>query len=175
MKNNRYPMAGAVVSLTVVALAGVGAPVVASGRLDPCDTVGRIIVGTPGNDQLTGTAYADRIYGRGGNDTINGGDGADLIRGGSGLDALSGGGCADKIYGDGEDDNLSGGPGDDVLDGGLGWETLWGGRGYDSGTGGADAGWCEADVETSPGARRVAGRPTSPSVAVSAAGPARYC
>jgi len=76
-----------------------------------CDGLEATIVGTPGDDTLTGTA---------GNDVIVGGPGADVIRGGSGNDVICGGPGDDALAGQGEDDRLFGDPGDDLLDGGEG-------------------------------------------------------
>ena len=52
---------------------------------------GDIIIGTEGNDTLTGSDLGDRIEGGAGNDTIIGGSGNDIIRGGGGVDTMEGG------------------------------------------------------------------------------------
>jgi Ca2+-binding RTX toxin-like protein len=102
------------------------------------------IIGTPGNDTLTGNAAANRLFGGAGNDFLNGVDGDDIIDGGAGDDTLYGGagndtasyllasgrvvvslllqGTRQDTLGAGRDflsgfENLSGGAGDDVLTG----------------------------------------------------------
>jgi VCBS repeat-containing protein len=62
------------------------------------------ILGTSGNDVLTGTAAIDTIDGLEGNDQISGGDGADLLFGGAG------------------NDRIAGNAGDDHIDGGAGFD-----------------------------------------------------
>jgi hypothetical protein len=84
---------------------------------------GRRIVGTKGNDYLTGGGYDDVILGEGGNDSIFGGAGDDKLYGDAGNDVITGGAGADKIYGgpgsdtiyaaDGERDTIDCGPGRD--------------------------------------------------------------
>ncbi|MDO9080283.1 MAG: cadherin-like domain-containing protein, partial [Desulfuromonadales bacterium] len=44
------------------------------------------LVGSSGNDHLTGTALQDRIFGNAGDDILNGGAGDDFLRGGDGND-----------------------------------------------------------------------------------------
>ncbi len=98
------------------------------------------IIGTGGDDTLTGTPGDDFICGLGGNDTIDGlagddridgGAGNDTIHGGAGDDVLGGGAGDDAIYGDAGDDCLGGGEGDDLLVGGAGADRLDGGIGHD--------------------------------------------
>jgi Ca2+-binding RTX toxin-like protein len=67
------------------------------------------IIGTSGNDRLTGTVDADSISGLAGDDTLLGGDSNDTLLGGLGNDLLLGG------------------RGNDVLDGGAGNDFLLGG------------------------------------------------
>ena len=109
-----------------------------------------LIVGTEGDDVLSGGNGDDLIFGLGGNDTIDGGngkdclvggDGDDVLRGGNGKDVLIGGAGADDLgatdgvkengkdalYGDEEDDVLLGGNAPDVLDGGDGDDICDGG------------------------------------------------
>ena len=63
------------------------------------------ILGTDGDDVLTGSPFDDIICGFGGNDRIDGGDGNDVLLGGDG------------------DDELVGGAGDDCMVGGPGFDT----------------------------------------------------
>jgi uncharacterized repeat protein (TIGR01451 family) len=108
------------------------------------------VVGTAGDDTLTGTDKADVIAGLGGADKIVGLDGNDLVCGGTGDDRLKlgagndsakGGGDndrlrgstgADALRGNGGDDNLGGGPDDDSLKGGPGTDRCAGGPGADA-------------------------------------------
>jgi Ca2+-binding RTX toxin-like protein len=120
------------------------------------------IIGTPGDDELSGDARAesitglagdDTIRGNGGNDRLIGGGGADAMDGGPGGDALSGGAGNDRLdggpgrnhlqggagndllFGRGEADSLIGAAGDDQLQGGAGDDVMSGGRGDDAMTG----------------------------------------
>ena len=74
----------------------------AAATVAPCD-----ILGTWGNDRLSGTPRRDRICGRpgadridggAGNDVIDAGSGADTVIGGPGRDEISGGGGGDVVY-----------------------------------------------------------------------------
>jgi acetyl esterase/lipase len=74
---------------------------------------GCTVVGTGGDDQLTGTEDADIVCGLGGNDVLSGLAGDDRLIGGDG------------------DDVLRGGPGADILEGGAGRDRAEGGKGRD--------------------------------------------
>ena len=65
------------------------------------------------------------ILGSGGNDTITGGLGNDTIMGGDGNDILVGGLGNDVIYGDSGNNVIIGGQGDDTLYGGTGEDTFF--------------------------------------------------
>ena len=86
----------------------------------PCGGKAATIIGTNGNDNLTGTARADVIAGLGGNDVIKGLAGNDTLCGGPGKDKLLGGRGNDKMLGQAGKDTLKGGPGKDKLKGGPG-------------------------------------------------------
>lgn len=95
------------------------------------------IVGTEGDDVLTGTERSDKIrgnggddviFGLGGHDKIWGGDGDDIVSGGDGHDSIWGGDGGDILAGDGGNDRISGGDGTDQLFGGEGHDWLYGGR-----------------------------------------------
>lgn len=90
------------------------------------------VVGTSGNDTLTGTAGRDIICGLGGNDTLKGGGGRDLLIGGAGNDTLYGGTGNDQLLGGSGSDSLYGGTGKDRLDGGSGPDKCFGGAGLDT-------------------------------------------
>ena len=71
------------------------------------------IIGTAGNDFLSGTPNNDTMYGLGGDDTIKGREGHDTLYGGDG------------------DDYMEGNGGNDILIGGLGADTIKGSSGVD--------------------------------------------
>ena len=85
--------------------------------------VGSTLLGSGGDDVLTGGT---------GNDVIDGGDGNDILRGGQGNDELSGGLGNDALNGAAGSDILSGGDGDDFLIGIGGTDTIDGGEGIDT-------------------------------------------
>jgi Ca2+-binding RTX toxin-like protein len=78
------------------------------------------VVGSFGDDRITGTEQTDIIIGFSGSDTISGMNGSDVIQGNEGQD---------KLYGD---------EGDDILQGGLGSDQFYGGIGNDIVAGGGD-------------------------------------
>jgi Ca2+-binding RTX toxin-like protein len=96
-----------------------------------------IILGTNGNNNLTGTSSSDLILGQGGNDQINAGAGDDIVSAGSGNDTVDGGAGNDILDGGTGNDTLNGGAGSDLIIGGAGNDTLNGGSGTDILTGGA--------------------------------------
>lgn len=108
----------------------------ASDFVDVTQAPGPVIVGTTGNDTLSGTAVDNVIFGDGGNDAAYGGGGNDSIDGGSGDDTLEGGGGDDLLDGTNGNDSLYGGVGNDALKGGAGNDTARGGSGYDTLEGG---------------------------------------
>src|SRR5688572_5191618 len=93
------------------------------------------VVGTSGNDVLTGGGGKDVICGLEGDDTLSGQSGKDVLLGGSGNDTLSGANSKDKLFGEDGDDALSGGNGKDALDGGPGTDSCNGGKKKDTITG----------------------------------------
>jgi uncharacterized repeat protein (TIGR01451 family) len=90
------------------------------------------IVGTEGDDQLTGTKKKDVFVALGGNDAIYGLEGDDLICAFGGDDLLKGGNGNDALRGGGGADHLGGGAGADALRGGGGPDTCKGGPGPDT-------------------------------------------
>lgn len=99
------------------------------------------IIGTEGDDQLTGTKKADVIVTLGGNDTVDGLGGNDVICTAAGNDTVRGRGGDDTIRTGSDNDILRGGDGRDVLRAGGGEDHLSGGRDADTlrGGGGPDS------------------------------------
>lgn len=115
-------------------------PVIVGLDLIPtCNGLPATIIGTPGDDTLTGTKGNDVIVGMGGNDTIIDNKGDDVICGDDGNDTLIGGDGDDILVGGHGDDMLDGGKGDDTLIGRTGNDVLNGGNGDDTLTGGTGA------------------------------------
>jgi RTX calcium-binding nonapeptide repeat (4 copies)/Subtilisin inhibitor-like len=83
------------------------------------------IVGTAGDDVLTGTPLADVLVGKDGNDTLV------AVPGYFVGDTLDGGPGNDLLVGSAASDTLEGGPGEDILRGGAGPDLLVGGPGRD--------------------------------------------
>lgn len=91
------------------------------------------VLGTPGEDSLTGTDNRDFIFGLGGNDSIEGlggndflfgGDGDNTIRGGDGNDLIYSGTGGDLLFGDAGDDYFNDTSGGNEIDGGEGRDTV---------------------------------------------------
>lgn len=95
--------------------------------------------GGAGNDTVIGGAGDDKIDGGAGDDNLEGGNGNDTIDGGDGNDKINGGAGNDILNGGAGDDIIYGGAGDDKIDGGAGKNTLYGEAGNDTITGGKDA------------------------------------
>jgi Ca2+-binding RTX toxin-like protein len=94
------------------------------------------ILGTPGNDDLTGTSDSDLIEGLAGDDRIDGDPGSPPWEGGR--DTIYGGAGNDYMTGWAGNDTIYGGEGNDFLDPGAGSQkyftgddTLYGGPGND--------------------------------------------
>ena len=83
------------------------------------------ILGTPGDDVLTGTPLADVLLGEGGNDTLR------AVPSYFVGDTLEGGAGNDLLVGSVASDTLEGGPGNDILRGGSSPDLLVGGPGRD--------------------------------------------
>jgi len=103
------------------------------------DTVANVenVIGSTGDDALTGDAGANTLTGGFGADTLTGDAGSDVLAGNAGDDILDGGRGLDTLTGGAGLDDLSGGDGDDTLDGGADDDTLAGGNDDDQLTGGA--------------------------------------
>jgi Ca2+-binding RTX toxin-like protein len=95
-----------------------------------------ILLGSNGNDALSGTNRSNTILGSAGNDLIFGRRSSDVILGGQGDDFLDGKSGRDFLFGEEGNDTLKGGNGNDFLDGGIGNDVLNGGRGRDTLIGG---------------------------------------
>ena len=88
--------------------------------------------GGAGNDFLAAGSGHDTLNGDENNDNLNGGSGNDTLNGGSGLDQLNGGSDSDTLSGGVDNDQLNGGSGSDTLSGDGGNDILRGGPGTDS-------------------------------------------
>ena len=104
--------------------------------LDPANILVEPIIGTSGDDDLTGTLLFERFEGKVGNDTMAGGEGNDTLIGSAGMDVLHGQGGNDDLYGGYDDDEMNGNAGNDFLFGGVGQDTMVGGGGADDMSGG---------------------------------------
>lgn len=79
------------------------------------------LVGTPGDDLISGTSANDVVVGLGGDDRVQTGLGKDVICGGGGDDRIFAGSGADRLFGQAGNDQLGGGVGrKDVCSGGKG-------------------------------------------------------
>ncbi len=95
------------------------------------------LVGTAGDDDISGRGGNDLIFGLAGNDDLEGDRGRDKIFGGFGDDHIDGGRHNDMLFGEEGDDNIDGGRGNDDIEGGDGDDEIDGGRGNDDIDGGA--------------------------------------
>ena len=89
------------------------------------------IVGTPGDDELSGGRGPDVFLGQAGDDEFQGSIGKDRACGGPGEDLLIAGPGNDRFWGDAGRDRVKGESGDDLLSGGPGRDRLAGGPGED--------------------------------------------
>lgn len=100
-----------------------------------------LLWGLAGDDSLSGEDGDDSIYGETGNDAIWGGNGQDFlvgwegndyIAGDAGKDTIKGEPGNDTLFGDDDDDEIYGDDGNDALSGDDGNDKLFGGAGDDS-------------------------------------------
>ncbi len=117
-----------------------------------------LIIGSFGNDRITGTTNddiivalsgSDTVHGLTGNDKIQGNEETDQLYGDNGDDIVQGGSGSDLLYGEENNDVIAGGVDDDYLIGGNGNDKLYGDVGDDilSGLKGADYFDCGDGVE----------------------------
>ena len=113
-----------------------------------CFATPATIVGTNGNDTITGTAGPDVIASLGGNDVVDGAEGNDLICTGAGSDRVNGGPGNDHVSGGGASDTITDLSGADVIDGSTGTDTLntADGASGDTANGGGDVDSCTTDA-----------------------------
>lgn len=95
----------------------------------------------PGNDRYNNPGGNDVICGDAGNDRIGGGGGDDFIDGGAGNDKIAGGAGSDRILGGAGKDAISPGDGNDVVRAGKGKDYIAGGGGDDNLSGGPGKDW----------------------------------
>ncbi len=106
------------------------------GDAGSCGGLNATILGTSGDDDLTGTPGPDVIDAGRGDDEIRGLNGNDVICGGKGDDSLAGMNGDDELRGLEGADGLSGGKGKDDITGAVGRDTMNGARGRDKLRGG---------------------------------------
>lgn len=94
-------------------------------------TLGVLVYGSGGGDQIRGGAGDDRLYGGIGYDTIWGGAGSDRLWGDENDDLIFGGAGNDLIRGGTGVDSIHGEDGDDLIWGDEGGDLIWGGAGND--------------------------------------------
>ena len=92
---------------------------------------GEEILARAGDDTVVGSQGDDLISGGAGNDFLLGGEGADLVASMTGNGQLFGGEGDDRLFAGIGNSRLDGGNGDDILVGGTGGDTLLGGAGND--------------------------------------------
>ncbi len=98
-----------------------------------------MIVGTNGDEAISGGNAAEMILGIGGADTLTGAGGGEVLEGGAGDDLMMGGDGRDILVGGDDDDMMMGGAGADSMMGGANDDTMLGGVGSDKLEGGAGA------------------------------------
>ncbi len=145
----RRILVGSVIS-SLIAIGFLGSPLGAVETTWTCNGVLATLVGTPGDDLLTGTDGADVIVARQGDDTIDGLGGDDIVCAGKGDDTVYGGGGFDVIFGaqgndflyaangstktlraDTKGARMFGGAGNDMIYGSIKWDRMQGGPGND--------------------------------------------
>jgi Ca2+-binding RTX toxin-like protein len=119
----------------VILPAGIATPVV-TGDADFASNSPNRILGTNGDDILTGDSANNVLMGMRGSDSLDSGMGNDTLFGGKASDTLVGISGDDAMFGNRGADILNGGDGNDILLGGKGDDLLTGGLGNDSLTGG---------------------------------------
>lgn len=110
---------------------GTGDAMVNLSVLAPVSAASDVIVGSFGDDTVSGGAGDDEITGGAGNDTVNGDEGSDYVYGGLGADIVDGGLGNDFVFGDEGNDIVRGGAGNDWAYGGFGDDVVSGGDGAD--------------------------------------------
>jgi hypothetical protein len=137
---------------TLTATATVALTVTAPALRSLCGLVATI-VGTKGDDVITGTPADDVIYAKRGDDVIEGGGGNDVICGGPGADRITTLGGHDRIAGGAGADTIDAGDGRNRLRGGFGSDTIRAGSGND----GIASGAGNDTVDAGDGANTVKG------------------
>lgn len=112
-------LAGLLAAAGITALAG------PASSAPSCRGQAATIVGTSGDDDLSGNPLlADVVYLGAGNDTYRGDSSDDVICGGKGKDLISGGGGNDTVIGGAGKDRIGGADGNDRVLGGTGNDTV---------------------------------------------------
>lgn len=111
--------------VVVLCLALTSASVDAQTARPTCFGLLATLVGSDGNDTMSGTSGPDVIATLGGNDHVEGGSGDDRICTGDGDDTFLGEGGSDRLNGGDGSDVLAGGSGDDLMVGGAGGDSAF--------------------------------------------------
>jgi Ca2+-binding RTX toxin-like protein len=82
------------------------------------------LIGTSGNDLISGSSLDNEMNGGDGTDSLDGGGGNDTLRGGNGNDVFVGGTGNDLLFGDAGDDAFIYTSGSDTFDGGTGNDAI---------------------------------------------------
>jgi hypothetical protein len=133
--SGRRPMRAIIIAAAIILGLGMTVPT-ATLAAPSCDGRPATIVGTAGDDSISGTGSNDVVVARGGDDDVWGSGGSDIICGGKGDDRLEGAGGDDHLLGNAGEDVLQGDLGDDRLEGGYARDYLNGGAGDDRLAGG---------------------------------------
>jgi Ca2+-binding RTX toxin-like protein len=113
-----------------------------------CNGVTATIVGSPGNDDISGTSGRDVIATLGGDDKVRAQGGNDLICSGAGNDDIRGDAGNDVVFGDAGNDKIRGETGNDRMNGGAGNDDIRGDAGTDSTNGGPGFDDCRSETVT---------------------------
>lgn len=141
LRRRSLPLPATVVLALGLLAPTLGAVTPAAHAVPSCQGRTATLVGTSGDDEITGTPGPDVVVLLGGDDTFDdllggndvvcGGPGDDVLRGGAGDDILVGQAGADELAGEDGADRLGGGSGRDRLAGGAGADVVRGQAGDD--------------------------------------------
>ncbi len=91
-----------------------------------------VVTGTPGHDVIVTGGGRDWVRASGGDDVICAGAARDVVSAGPGDDTVAAGSARDSVFGGDGDDTLTGGPKADIVTGGNGNDRITGSAGNDT-------------------------------------------